>query len=120
MELARGAAALSAYRFRLGAIVVAGGRIRGVGYTKSKNNPQNLCDHHLKSSTVHAEVDALGDLRDLKRATAYVCRLSAKNEPAMAKPCDDCMLALFDRGVTKVYWTIDSSRIGYSRVEVLN
>lgn len=118
IAIAKAAALNSTYRFRLGAVVVGGGRIRGVGWTKHRNIPRNLRTDHLKSATVHAEAAALRGLQ-LRRGTAYVCRLNARGEFTMAKPCNDCMLALLNGGVTKVYWTIDPHHVGVSKVEIL-
>lgn len=113
--MAAAAAMNSTYRHRLGAVIVAGGRVMGVGWTKSKNRPRNVSAHHVNRCSVHAEVDALHGLEGLRRAECYVARLDARGQPVLAKPCASCWEALAIAGVTKVYWT-EESNYGMSRV----
>ena len=117
LAMAQAAAGNSTYRFRLGAVVVSGGRVRGVGWSKSKNRPGSVSDVHLKRCSVHAEADALRGLDPLRRATCYVARIDARNEPVLARPCADCFAALSAAGVTRVFWTIDDEGTGSAKVE---
>jgi deoxycytidylate deaminase len=117
LALAQSTAQNSTYRYRLGAVIVSGGRVRGLGYSKKRNNPANMSDHHIKLCSVHAEVDALRGIANLRRATCFVARLDAAGGACLAKPCDPCMAALFASGVTRVYWTIDAAAAGVARVK---
>lgn len=111
MLIAVAAAHNSSYRHRHGAVIVAGGRVLGVGWSKRRNKPTNVSDEHLGMCSVHAEVDALRGIGDLKRATCYVTRLDALQRPTMSRPCDECWQSLIDAGVSRVYWSLDSSTI---------
>ncbi len=119
LSMATGAAFRSTYRHRLGAVIVSGGRVRGVGWSKRKNNPRNVSDEHLDKCSTHAEIDALRMAGELRRATCYVARLDALDQPTLAKPCDECWEALHASGVTRVYWTIDGSAVGVARMEMV-
>lgn len=118
-------AAKSTYRFRLGAVIVEGGRIKGTGYSKYQNSPINVHDNHVKKCSVHAEMDALREYTNgnffngtaLKRATIFVARLNKANMPVLAKPCIGCTQSLLDSGITKFIWTISESTCGISKVE---
>ena len=121
-------AAKSTYRFRLGAVITSGGRIRGTGYSKYQNSPRNVADQHIKQCSIHAEMDALREYTNgnyfsgdkLKRATIFVARLNKANEPVLAKPCYRCTEALINHGITKFIWTIDRESYGFSKVEYLS
>ena len=117
LGLAQAAAANSEHRYRLGAVIVSGNRVMGVGWNKSRNTPRNVSRDHLNQCTVHAEVDALRGLAPLRRATCYVARIDAAGDPSLARPCNECWTALVDAGVTKVYWTIDSNKVGFEKIE---
>lgn len=119
LAMAQTEAQKSTYRYRVGAVIVSGGRVRGLGYSKRRNNPANMSDDHIKDCSVHAEIDALREAGELRRATCYVARLDALGLPAMARPCDACWDALLAAGVTRVYWTADGATVGVARIESL-
>lgn len=119
LAMAQTAAQNSTYRYRLGAVIVSGGRVKGVGWSRKRNNPANMSDEHIKDCSVHAEIDALRGAGELRRATCYVARLDALGLPTMAKPCDICWDALLASGVTRVYWTESGGAIGAARMETL-
>ena len=120
-------AAKSSYRFRLGAVITEGGRVRGIGYSKYQNSPTNVHDDHLKQCSVHAEMDALRDYTNnnffnkdhLKRATIFVARINKAGSPVLAKPCRRCTKFLLDGGITKFIWTINELQCGISKVETM-
>lgn len=115
----------STYRYRLGAVIVAGGRVRGSGISKYQNSPVNVADQHLPQCSVHAEMDALrhtvGYFRTnpLKRATIYVARVTKLNQAALAKPCHRCTTTLLACGVTKMVWTIDTGTCGTAKLTIV-
>jgi len=117
--MAQVAAENSSYRYRLGAIIESGGRIRGVGWSRRRNVPANVSEKHLDQCSIHAEADALREVGALRRGTCYVARLDAFGAPTLAKPCDDCWQKLLTSGVTRVFWTIDPATVGAARVESL-
>ena len=120
-------AAKSTYRFRLGAVIVSGGRVRGAGYSKYKNTPRNMADQHIKQCSIHAERDALRECLNgnffnkssLKRATIFVGRLDKANNPVLAKPCSRCTEVLLKNGINRFIWTVDNTRCGVSKIESL-
>ena len=116
MLIAIAAAHNSSYRYRLGATIVSGGRVMGVGWSKTRNRPANVSDEHLDRCSVHAEIDALRGISNLRRATCYVARIGAKGKTALSKPCDSCWQTLAASGVTFVYWTTDTNDIAGVRL----
>jgi len=103
-------AELSDCKMRHGAVVIKGGRVLGVGINVMKNDPNIVPDPKTQSS-VHAEcaaIRACGNT-DLRGATLYVARIGKDGKPAMSKPCINCQKALRDRGIKKVFYTVDRS-----------
>lgn len=95
---------------RHGAIVVKGGRVLSVGINRDKNHPENV-PHPKTQAAVHAEVAAVkacGDV-DLHGATIYVARVNRAGDQMMSKPCERCQAFLRERGIKKIFYTIDSS-----------
>ena len=106
------AARNSTYRHKHGAVIVSGGRVRGVGWSKGKNEPKNVSDEHVGHCSTHAEIDALRGLDGLRRASCFVARIDAYGQPTLAKPCGACRKRLIALGVTRVYWTVDPETAG--------
>lgn len=105
MHVARAAASLSPMRTKVGACVVRGGRVLGVGYNKMGSS-------RLSSSqwSRHAEVAALLSAGDCHGATLYVFRGHNKTgEPMLARPCEACAEAIKIAGVKRVVWTSSES-----------
>ena len=120
-------AAKSTYRFRLGAVITAGGRVKGTGFSKYRNTPSNMAEAHVKQCSEHAELAALRECLNgnffnkspLKRATIFVGRLDKANKPALAKPCYRCTKVLLDHGISKFIWSIDQERCVISKIDTL-
>ena len=112
LAMALTAARNSTYRHKHGAVVVAAGRVRGVGWSKARNRPANVSDEHLKLCSTHAEDDALRGLGPLRRGTAFVARIDAIGQATLAKPCDACWEKLRSSGITRVYWTVSPDMVG--------
>lgn len=105
-------ASMSDCRFKHGAIIRKAGHTISVGINYGVNDPKYLDDEvAVDHAAVHAEVAALNACRkvDLRGASIYVARVLKNGEPRMSKPCENCQKALKERGVKKVYYTIDNS-----------
>ncbi|MFE9500827.1 hypothetical protein [Streptomyces collinus] len=94
-------------RFRLGAVLVQGNRILASSPNKRRNSP--VIDY--RNSTFHAEEAVIRLVRKAPGATLYVARVDAHLQPAMAKPCLRCQIALVDAGVRRVLYTSDASTV---------
>ena len=114
------AARNSTYRHKHGAVIVAGGRVMGVGWSKGKNHPMNVSDEHVKHCSVHAEVDSMRGLERLRRASCFVARIDAFGLATLAKPCGACRKRLIALGISRVYWTIDPDTAGTENLASLN
>lgn len=81
----------------------------------------NMVKSHTKSiasyNMLHAEISALLgiDYYTTKGCVAYVYRENRQGEPAMAKPCGGCELALKLAGIKKVFY---SSNKGWQEMEI--
>lgn len=104
-------AKLSACRFKHGAIIVKNGNPLGVGINYTVNDPTILDDDTaLDHAAVHAEIAAINSCRkaNLRGAVIYVARVNRKGEQRMSKPCPRCQKVLDERGIRKIFYTIES------------
>ena len=97
LNLARTKAKESDYIYRLGAVIVKGGKILAI----ARNTPKG-----------HAEVNAIKQASKTEGADIYVTRHTPTGM-AMAKPCDNCMEAIKAAGIRRIYYT---SRDGLHKV----
>ena len=112
LDKATALAELSDNKFRHGAVIRKNGKTISVGINHTINDPSMLDDATAATNAaVHAEVAALNACRktNLKGATIYVARISKKGEPRMSKPCLRCQAALRERGVKKIFYTLEHS-----------
>lgn len=94
-------------RYRHGAVIVRGGRIISTGINKVRNHPDVLEDAvTIKAeSHIHAEVDAIRKVDDLKGAKIYVARVNRHGSPSLSRPCESCYSRITDVGITKIVYT---------------
>lgn len=91
---------------RLGAVVVRGNEIIGVGFNKKKTHPLS----ETRFNNIHAELSAIlsTGLDDLNGCSVYVYRETRQGQPAMARPCEHCIKLLKQLSVSKIYYTVDN------------
>lgn len=99
--------------YKHGAIIVKNGNTIAVGVNYDVNDPSCIDDDVVarERASIHAEVAALNACRktNLKGAVIYVARTTrAFGIPAMSKPCVRCQKALKKRGISHVFYTVDS------------
>lgn len=95
-------AAMSEHKFRVGCVVARGNRILSRGRNSYKSHTAaSACQK------THAEISALtkAHKHDLRGATVYVARLLRDGTQALAAPCNNCLQAAVERGVSKVVYT---------------
>ena len=102
---ATGYAALSEHPVhRVGAILVAGGRLHCGGFNKNRSHPQS--PHEF---CIHAEVDVL--LRDRypmeNGYEMYIVRLTKGNAMGTSKPCPKCRIYIKEANCVKSITYID-------------
>ncbi len=104
----------SCYRYKVGAIIVKGGRLLATGYNVvGKTNP----NHQTFPESVHAEEAAIlsriktkDGLASLQGATIYVSRVTSKGSPGLAKPCINCERLIRAVGIKKVVYTTNDGQ----------
>jgi deoxycytidylate deaminase len=116
--LAKKLARCSTYgNFRHGAVLTSGGAIIGLGINSEKYSSvgSKYRPEHKGHSTYHAEISAILNLdrSQTKGAVMYVARASkGKNEDRMSKPCKMCHAIMEERGISRVYYSVDDETIG--------
>jgi pyrimidine deaminase RibD-like protein len=96
-------------RWRVGCVIVRGGRVLAAAANSQRNDPAVL-GQHIWHSSVHAEIAALRLAGDVRGATAYVARVGQNGATRHAQPCVRCQHALDEAGV-RVVWTSDPAYV---------
>lgn len=82
----------------MSATIVKGGRVLSVGYNRKG----------YRGSSIHAEIDALRQLRRQKNGTEgadiHVFRFGAAGELRMSKPCLECFEALRQAKISRIHY----------------
>jgi pyrimidine deaminase RibD-like protein len=94
-------------KWPLGAVIVKGGAVMGIGWYKLRNRPTVVA-----GCSEHAEQAALRRARksDLNGATIFVARVGKGGEPRVARPCSECENALRAAGIKKVVYTHEDGK----------
>jgi deoxycytidylate deaminase len=99
-------AGTSSSRMKHGAIITKNGRVLATGINKDRNNPNIVSSEHIEGHcSVHAEVDALKKVKDVKGATIYIARVNRRGQERMSKPCDRCYETIIKSGIKKIVYT---------------
>lgn len=121
-QLSKNLAITSKYgNFRHGAVLENNSAILGVGVNNerycsvgSKYRPE-----HKGHSTYHAEIHAILNLprHITKGSTIYVARASkADGTYRQSKPCAMCHAVLTERGIKKVFYSVDEETAGFYKI----
>lgn len=105
LERARRIAVTVDGRWKVGCILVRGGRVLAAAANSQRNHPAVL-GTELWHTSVHAEVAALRLAGEAAGATAYVARVGRDGAVKHAQPCLRCQTTLDEAGVRAV-WTSD-------------
>lgn len=89
-------------KWRVGAVIVGGGRVLGVGFNRYRNDPSQV---DLAGVSYHAEQVAIRRAGDVRGATIYVARITKSGHIGMAKPCPNCQSLLLSNGIHRAVWT---------------
>jgi len=106
-DLARRVSLKSPSKYKLGCVIVSKNKIINVGFNDmNKTHPKANSAY----KTLHAEIDALIglDTSITKGCVVYLYREYKSGQPAIAKPCPSCELALKKAGIKTVYYTSDN------------
>lgn len=103
-RLAKSASLLSNHRqFKVGAAIMRRRRPISVGANVMKTHPVYACSDRV---SIHAEMRAILSAEiPIRGADIYVYRATARDELAMARPCDECLKVLVDVGIKRIYYT---------------
>lgn len=101
------------YAHRLGAVIVRGNEIIGVGFNKKKTHPLS----QTRFNNIHAELSAIINCgeEDLRGCSIYVYRETKHGTPAMARPCDQCMKLLKQVNISKICYSTEK---GFTKEDI--
>lgn len=88
-------------RYKVGAVLVSGGRVLAASPNLYRNSP--LID--FRHATFHAEEAVLRRAAKASGAVAYVARVDSRGSAKLARPCERCQVALASAGVRRVFFT---------------
>lgn len=116
-RIAKRIALHSEYRIQMGAVLV-GKRPICSGFNKLKSHPTYANpEKHIKIS-IHAEIDCiLKAKKDIRGSDIYVYREYRNGIPAIARPCENCILELRKAGIRKIFYSV--SEFPYWKSETL-
>lgn len=99
---------------KLGAVITRGNQVVGVGFNKKKTHPMSS----TRFKNIHAELCAVlnSGEKNLSGCSIYVYRETKDGQPAMARPCPDCLRLLKKSNVSKIFY---STEIGFKK-ETIN
>jgi deoxycytidylate deaminase len=106
----------STHRYRLGAVIVKGGRVLSTGYNEIRYSKE------LQKGSIHAEEAAIlkllkaKRLSDLAGSDLYVSRICASGRLGLSRPCSKCMGLIQSVGISKVFYSNDEG--GVSRLSL--
>jgi len=87
---------------KLGAVIVKGNNILGLGFNKLKTHPKAK----NYAQRIHAELAAILNARtDLKDSDLYVFRYTQSGLQGISKPCSGCMIAIEESGIKTIYYS---------------
>lgn len=115
LNLAARVAARSDCTQKMGAVLVIGGRPVSARPNRMRHHPAVVPNGPC---SVHAEMNTLNGAVEKRGGTMYVARLLRRTRFGDARPCDDCVTALIDAGVSRVVWTTTTG-FGNARPRVL-
>lgn len=89
-------------KWRVGAVLIRGGRFLAAGYNRYRNDPALV---GADGVSYHAEAVAIRKAGDAHGATLYVARLTKGGALGLSMPCDRCQSLIEESGVRTVIWT---------------
>ena len=117
MNIAIKAAAQSTHqRWKLGSVVLRGGRVLATGCNRKRNDPSVVENEKYFNCSVHAEVDAIRSTGDPCGAKLYVARVTKSGKIGLAKPCERCQDAIRGAGIRKVFYTDENGEWAFFKV----
>jgi deoxycytidylate deaminase len=102
------------------AILVSGSAVLSTGMNKHKlNSFVSVYAHHPDVQTIHAELDAILQVRrktDLTGCKIYVAKLGRNGEVGNSCPCAMCHEALRNYGIKRAYYTVNETTYAVERL----
>ena len=98
-------------KWPMAAVLVKGGSIQSIGFSRKKNDPTYL--DRFDYCSVHCEIEALRKVRfQAKNHVLFVARACKGGGVGLAKPCANCQEVIDGSGVKRVTYTITGNEYG--------
>jgi len=105
-RLARKESLKSTHDFKVGAVLVSRKPI-SVGHNVTKTHPKFSNPNLGVKTSIHAEINCLlHSEAGVAGATMYIYRETKDGEPALSRPCPECLEHLRDFGIKCVYYSV--------------
>lgn len=106
-RLAKIEADKSAFKFKVGAVVVKGGSKISSGFNSVRFCSIGVKNYTKWAESLHAERAALSKMNkeDIKGCSIYVYREGNNGRPLNSMPCPQCMHMLVELGIKKIFYT---------------
>ena len=103
-------------KWKLGSVVLRGGRVLATGCNRNRNDPSIVENEKYFKCSIHAKVSALRNTGKTRGAKLFVARLTKNGSTALAKPCGRCQHAIEKAGIRRVYYTTDNGDWSWFKV----
>jgi len=107
-ELARNVSKYSNHKYQIGCVLI-NHKPLSVGFNKTKTHTKYANPETSIRKAVHAEVIAIlnSGKESIRNGTAYIYRETKDGNPALARPCKDCMERLENFGIKRIFYTTE-------------
>jgi deoxycytidylate deaminase len=123
-RLARKIALTSDSKFRVGAVLIKGNSIMGMGCNDMTKSHPLMTEYSSGTRKplikVHAELAACRGWTPKEvdnRFSLYIFRVRKDGSQGLAKPCDTCFRIIQEAGVSRIYFSMDDEGYGDLKLE---
>lgn len=107
-DIASAACDLSRHIFKVGCVIIRGGKVLSLGINQVKTHPILIKRHYNRTlvDKLHAEIFAILRAKtDLRGAKIYVARKKDSGKFGNSRPCDNCLSMIIEAGIKKIFYT---------------
>jgi len=104
--------------YKIGCVIVKGGKIIARGYNKYSGKIASICRrYNLELWSLHAEMDALIKAGEKSRGgVAFISGIKENGNRINCRPCKTCLLMLKKHHVKEVFYTTKSGDIMQEKI----
>ena len=101
----------SNYKYKVGAVLVKGGRIIARGHNEVRLKSTGCRRYSKWMESLHAERACVTkvDKDEVRGGIIYIFRHNGHGKSALAKPCPQCLWMLNDLGIKRIIYSINTT-----------